>query len=317
MALINNPENLALNTLVKGVIETLYTTDQFYTVLPFKGIDGNALQYTRENIASEDALVNSVAIGGTIPATQAEYTSHTATLTTLAGDAIVNGLTMATQSSWNNQMAVQVAAKTKIIGRKYQNLMVNGAGAGADFKGLKQFVIENTTGTMNIRGANPNTDDVTTGNVIISFDMLDQLIDGVTDKGGAVDYLMMNSADLRAVNALLRGAGGAGLNETRNLPNGQAIHTYRGVPMFRNDFMVNDFDDGHLDGANNGLIYAGVVDDGSMTMGISGLTASKDAGVAIEKVGTSETRDEKITRVKWYTGFALFSERGLRYAVHN
>lgn len=312
MALINNPERLALNTLVRGVIETLYTTDQFYTVLPFKGIDGNALQYTRENIASEDALVDTVAIGGTIPATQAEYTTHTATLTTLAGDAIVNGLTMATQSSWNNQMAVQVAAKTKIIGRKYQNLLINGAGVAPDFAGFAKFITDDTTGSMNITGAAATATDA--DGISISFDMLDQLVDGVTDKGGAVDYLMMSSADLRAVNALLRAAGGAGLNETRNLPNGQAIHTYRGIPMFRNDFIGKTFTD-NLD-SDNGAIFSGVVDDGSMTMGISGLTASKDAGVAVEKVGTSETRDEKITRVKWYTGLALFSERGFRYALH-
>lgn len=313
MALIIAPENLALNNLVKGIIETIYTVDQFYSVLPFKGIDGNALQYTREDASiTEDSLVNSVAIGGVIPSTQMEYTSHTATLTTLAGDAVVNGLTAATQSGWNNQMAVQVAAKSKIIGRKYQNLMINGLGTGSDFKGLKQIVIEDTAGNMNILGVNPNATDADVN--AVSFDMLDQLIDGVTDKGGMVDYLLMSSADLRAVNALLRGAGGAGLNETRNLPNGQAIHTYRGVPMFRNDFMLKDFSDGT--DADNALIYAGVVDDGSMTMGISGLTASKDAGISVEKIGTSETKDEKITRVKWYTGFALFSERGLRYATH-
>ena len=60
--------------------------------------------------------VSNIPNGSGVPVTQAEYTTHTATLTTLAGDAVVNGLTMATQSSWNNQMAVQVAAKTKIIG---------------------------------------------------------------------------------------------------------------------------------------------------------------------------------------------------------
>jgi hypothetical protein len=312
MALIIAPENLALNTLVKGIIETLYTTDQFYTVLPFKGIDGNALQYTRENIAVEDNLVDTVAIGGTVPSTQAEYTTHTATLTTIAGDAVVNGLTMATQSSWNNQMAVQVAAKTKIIGRKYQNLMINGVGTGTDFDGFHQWITDDTTGAMNITGAQATTEDADT--FTLSFTMLDQLIDGVTDKGGAVDYLMMSSEDLRAVNVLLRGAGGAGLNETRNLPNGVAIHTYRGVPMFRNDFIGKDFTDS-LE-SDNAALFAGVVDDGSATMGISGLTAMKDAGVGVEKVGTSETKDEKITRIKWYTSLALFSERGFRYALH-
>lgn len=311
MALITNPENLALNTLVSGIIETIYTTDQFYQVLPFKGITGNALQYTRENIATETDLANTVAIGGTMPAVQAEFTSHTATLTTIAGDAVVNGLTLATQSDWNNQMAVQIAAKTKVVGRRYQDLLINGNGVGANFAGFKKFLSDDAaTGAMNITGAALADADGTS----VSFDMLDQLIDGVTDKGGVVDYLLMNSADLRAVNALLRGVGGAGLNEVRNLPGGAAVPAYRGVPMFRNDFIGSDWSD-NAD-SDNGVVFAGVVDDGSMTMGISGLTASRNAGIAVEKIGASETKDEQITRIKWYCGLALFSQRGFRYALH-
>ena len=35
------------------------------------------------------------------------------------------------------------------------------------------------------------------------------------------------------------------------------------------------------------------------------------AGVRVEEVGVSETKDESITRVKMYCGMALFSELGL------
>lgn len=312
MGLIVAPENLALNTLVSGIIETLYTTDQFYQVLPFKPITGNALQYTRENIVTEADLADTVAIGGLIEKTQAEFTSHTATLTTIAGDAVVNGLTLATQSDWNNQMAVQIAAKTKIVGRRYQDLLINGNGTAPNFAGFGKWITDDTSGNMNITGAAATATDADA--ISVSFDMLDQLIDGVTDKGGVVDYFQMSSADLRAINALLRGANGAGLSEVRNLPGGAAVPSYRGVPMFRNDFITKNYTD-DVD-SDNGAIFTGVVDDGSMTMGISGLTASKNAGIAVEKVGTSETKDETITRVKWYTGLALFSERGFRYALH-
>jgi hypothetical protein len=48
-----------------------------------------------------------------------------------------------------------------------------------------------------------------------------------------------------------------------------------------------------------------------MQHGLSGITAIDDAGLKIEDVGISETKDETITRVKWYCGLALFSEKGL------
>lgn len=45
--------------------------------------------------------------------------------------------------------------------------------------------------------------------------------------------------------------------------------------------------------------------------GIAGLNAANANGLMIDEVGISETKDETITRVKWYTGLALFSEKGL------
>ena len=57
----------------------------------------------------------------------------------------------------------------------------------------------------------------------------------------------------------------------------------------------------------------GTLDDGSMMHGISGLTASGSAGIQIEEVGVAETKDETITRVKWYNGLALFSNLGIAH----
>ncbi len=58
-------------------------------------------------------------------------------------------------------------------------------------------------------------------------------------------------------------------------------------------------------------MFAGTWDDGSLTHGISGLTAKNAAGISIVEVGQSETKDEEITRVRWYTGLANFSQKGL------
>ena len=48
--------------------------------------------------------------------------------------------------------------------------------------------------------------------------------------------------------------------------------------------------------------------------GIAGLTAENAMGIAVVDVGESETKDERIWRVKWYSGLALFSEKGLAMA---
>ncbi len=60
--------------------------------------------------------------------------------------------------------------------------------------------------------------------------------------------------------------------------------------------------------------FAGTFDDGSRQHGVAGLTASEAAGIHIVDVGESERQDVRIWRIKWYTGLALFSEKGLAIA---
>ena len=67
-------------------------------------------------------------------------------------------------------------------------------------------------------------------------------------------------------------------------------------------------------GSDQTTIFAGNWDDGSRSMGLAGLTAQNAAGVQIVEVGESETKDESITRIKWYCGLALFSELGIACA---
>src|SRR4051794_31629014 len=98
---------LAQNELVAGIIENVITVNKMYAVLPFDGIDGNALQYNRENVLG-DVDVEAVGdnIGGKAAAT---FTSVTSSLTTIIGDAEVNGLIQATRSGdGNDQTAVQI-----------------------------------------------------------------------------------------------------------------------------------------------------------------------------------------------------------------
>lgn len=286
---------LSQDLLVQGVIENIVVVDRFFQVLPFSEIEGNALAYDRENALGD---VQYLSVAGTITAKNpATFTQHTASLTTLIGDAEVNGLIQATRSNINDQKAVQIASKAKNIGLTFRDKLINGVGSGGEIEGLLSLV----AGAQTISaGTNGGT---------LSFDLLDELLDKVTDKNGQVDYITMSSRTLRSYFALLRALGGAGVGEVVTLPSGDRVPAYRDVPIFRNDNIPTDQTQGTETAATT--VLAGTFDDGSMSYGIAGLTAKGAAGIRIREVGESETKDENITRISFYNGLANFNEKGL------
>lgn len=291
---------LSQNMLIAGVIENIVVVDRFYDILPFTELEGNALAYNRENAMGD---VQFLGVGGTITAkAAATFTPVTASLTTLIGDAEVNGLIQATRSNITDQKAVQIASKAKNIGLTYRSNLIVGDGLNNTFPGLLALVASSQkilpTGTDGDK---------------LSFDVLDNLIDIVKDKNGVVDYFMMHSRELRQYYKLLRALGGAGIGEVVTLPSGATVPGYRNVPIFRNDNIPIDQTIGDSDDATT--IFAGTLDDGSNKMGIAGLTAMGEAGVRIADVGEKENADESITRVKFYCGLANFSELGLAAAT--
>lgn len=290
---------LAQDELVAGVIENIITVNRMFDVLPFDSIDGNSLAYNRENALGD---VQMAGVGSTITAkAAATFTKVNSNLTTIVGDAEVNGLIQATRSGdGNDQTAVQIASKAKSAGRQYQDLLINGDGTGNEFVGLINLCANDQKANTGASGA------------ALSFAIMDELLDLVTDKDGSVDYLAMHARTIRSYKALLRSLGGAGVNEVIELPSGAEVPAYSGVPIFRNDYIPTNQTKGA--GSNQTTIFAGTLDDGSRTHGIAGLTAANAAGIQVVPVGESETKDEYIWRVKWYCGLALFSEKGLACA---
>jgi hypothetical protein len=290
---------LSLNELVAGLIENVITVNRMFEMLPFDGIDGNALAYNRENVLGD---VDVEGVGDTIGGVNAAtFTQVTSTLTTIIGDASVNGLIAATRSNeGNNQVAVQIASKAKSAGRKYQDMFINGTGAADQFTGLVSLT---PAGQKVNTGANGGA---------LSFDFLDNLLDLVVDKDGQVDYLTMHARTIRSYKALLRALGGASISDVYKLPSGAEVPAYGSVPIFRNDWIPINQVKGA--GSNQTTVFAGTLDDGSRSHGIAGLTAANAAGLSVVAVGESETKDESIYRVKWYSGLALFSEKGISAA---
>lgn len=289
---------LSQDMLLRGVIESTITVDRFFEILPFMGITGNALAYNRENVLGD---VQGLDVGGTITAKAAATVTPVSTaLKTLIGDAEINQLIQNTRSNINDQTGFQISSKAKSLGRLYQNYLINGVSSTTQFDGLLTLV--DSTKVV----------DAATDGDVLSFEKLDQLFDQVTDKDGQVDYCIMSSREIRAYMALLRALGGAAVGEVVTLPSGTQVPSYRGVPIFRNDWVpINQTQGASTDASS---IIAGTLDDGSGMVGISGLTAENAAGMMVEDVGVHQSKDERIYRVKWYSSLALFNLNGLSVA---
>lgn len=292
---------LTQNMLVAGVIENIITVNQIFNVLPFEQISGNALAYNRE-LALGGAAFTPVGGSQAIPAgakTAATFTPVTSVIRPIIGDANVDHFIQSTMSDHTDQKAVQVASKAKSIGRKFQDTMVNGdtVGDANSWDGMKKLI--------------PAGRKIATTEVAYDFDVLDALISMITAKDGQVDFFMMNDVLIRKHFAKLRALGGATINDVITLPGGGQVPAYRGVPLFRNDWVAIT-DEGA--GVVHSSIYAGTFDDGSRKVGIAGLTSEVNSGVFVTEVGEAEGSNDTITRVRFYCGMAIFSELGIAMA---
>ena len=97
---------------------------------------------------------------------------------------------------------------------------------GDDFVGIEALC----AGTQTIAPTGANGDQ-------LSFALLDSLIDLILDKDGQVDYFVLAGRTRRSYFELLRGLGGAGIGEVVTLPSGAEVPSYRGVGLFRNEYI--------------------------------------------------------------------------------
>lgn len=291
------------NPLIQGVIESIVTVNQIYQFLPFDQIVGNALLYTRENAIGGVAPIGIGGGSNTVPAgakTPATFTPVTTPLKALIGDALVDHFIETTMSNNNDQRGVQVASKAKGLGREYQ----------------RQFILGDSTDPLEFDGLDklmPAAQSVDKNSAVYSFEILDELMSMVKSKDGAVDFFMMNDEAVRAHLKILRALGGANITEVVNMPDGTTRNmlAYRGVPLFRNDWVpviVNG-------GARESAVYAGCFDDGSRKVGIAGLTSQAQSGIFVTNVGEAELTNDTITRLRFYSSMAVFSELGIARAT--
>lgn len=290
------------NEIVKGVAEDIITLNPMFSMLPFIGYEGQGLIVNRELTLGATSVL---AVGATINATikgASTFTRKTFSATKLIGDAEMDGLVQAQSASAGvDQIAIEISAKAKSIGRLFQTGMATGTG---------------TTPQMNSFHSLCDSTQYTTASTThsISFALLDELLDKVVIKDGQVDFIIMPARTIRAYKVLLRALGGTPADWVVTLPDGRTTISYEGIPIFKNEYLsVTETANGAaLTGAALTSVWAGVWDDGSQKVGIAGIhPMSVPAGLVVEPVGAAETRDMNIWRVKQYANFALFNRKGL------
>ena len=97
------------------------------------------------------------------------------------------------------------------------------------------------------------------------------------------------------------------------------VAAYRGIPIFRNDWVAvtntpADVGPPAVPESNTADIYAGVWDDGSKKIGLSGITSENQMGIFVSNVGEKEDTNDVVTRLRFYCGLALYSELGIAMA---
>ena len=296
MALLKvEAEKLSNNDLQRGVIEEIVTLDDTFALLPFARTNGKAYVYNRENALSEGTFLDPNA---TVTEGAATFTEITTNLRILAGDVDVDKFLNETMSDTNDQLATQIALKAKALGRKWQATFINGDNGttAQEFDGLVSLVEAGQT----IASAGANGD-------ALSLTKMDELADKIPY---GPDAFIMNGALIRQYRNLLRTVGGgtdANMLQLKNFD--RPILTHNGIPVLKNDFILNDEAKGTMtDGSS---VYAVRFNEDD---GVHGIFGGESAGIRIENIGTVQNKDAWRIRVKWYSAIVMKSTLSLARA---
>lgn len=290
------------NEIVAGVAEDIITTNPVWSAIPWVGYDGQGLVLNRENALGD---AQHLAVGGTITAkAAATYTQSTVTAVTTIGDAELNGLVAAQSSSAGvDQMAANVSSKAKSVGRLLQTGIATGDGSSPNLNSMHSLC---DSGQYTTASATQ----------VLSFALLDELLDLVKAKDGEVDFIMMPSRTIRSYKILVRALGGVNETMVFTMPNGtqRTVSTYEGIPIFQNDYLsiAETANGAALTTGALTSVWAGCWDDGTQKTGVSMIYPNGvPAGIDVQMIGAAEAKDENIVRVKSYSNFAMFNRKGL------
>jgi hypothetical protein len=282
--LVQEAAKLSQEDKARGVIEEIIERDDLFALLPFQHVNDKVFSYVREGTLSEGEFLDAYE---EVPEGAATFEEVTGKLKVLAGDVDIDKFTASTQSNLNPQIAIQLAAKAKGIGRKYRRTLVNGDSSvnAKSFDGIKKLTPAAQTLVAGANGA------------AVSPEMLDELLDAVTL---GADVLMMRKGTWRAIRSIMRSFGG-NTGDMIQIPNfGKPVPAYDGIPVIINDYILDDEVQGSANETTS--IYALRLNEAD---GFHGVYGGPSAGVQFEDIGTIQNKDASRFRLKWYSATAL------------
>lgn len=291
-------EKLSNNILLAGVVEELLYKDALFALLPFMHINTKEFSWIQEDESAMSTAVTGTASVDwldpydTVPEAGMSFVEKSAKLRILAGQVQVDNFLQATMGDTNNQLAVQLAAKAKVIRSKFQrNFAIgNATTTPLQFDGLPQLVTAGQTVYAGTNGA------------ALTFDLVDELVDKVNY---GADAIIMHSKTWRAVKAMMRALNIAP-EHIAMADVGISVPALNGIPVVINDFLSLTEERGSS-GAVCTSIYAARFNEAD---GLTGLWGGPTL-LQVESLGTSQTKDATMTRLKLYASVALLSTKSL------
>jgi len=275
--------------LERGVIEEIIDKEELFALFPFKHVNGKAYVYNREGTLSEGTFLNPY---DAVTEGAATFNQITTYLKIMAGDVDLDKFLVSTQSDSNDQLAIQLAAKSKAMARLFKRTLAQGDSVATptSFDGVRALTPAGQTLVAGTNGA------------AVNLDMIDQLRDTV--KNGA-DVFMMRPGTWRAIRSILRAINGNDATMITVKDFG-AMRAIDGIPVIVNEFL----DATEVQGSNPNTcsIYGLTLNE---VNGLHGIVGGEAAGLTVENIGTVQNKDCVRYRVKWYVSTALKSTQSI------
>jgi hypothetical protein len=284
--------------LIAGVAEEILTTNPIWLLMPWEGYAGSGITVNKEKTLGDADFYG---LGDTIAAkAPSAVTPLLFRSTRCIGDAELDGLQVAeSKSDINDLMSMEVASKSKSVGRKLQQGMATGDGTDPHMNSLHSMI---------------DSGQYVTGGSGDIFDYMDALTQKILSKDGLVDWIMVHGRDALKIRTAYRKLGGVPMMEVKSGGRTFKVMEFNGIPVFTNNWLsiTETAAGGALTGGALSSIYGGNFDDGTRKVGVSMIhPEATPAGITVSPIGQMETKDQEIYRVKSYSNFASFNKLGI------
>jgi hypothetical protein len=281
------------NVLKQAIIEFYAGSSDILRVLPFEGIQGNALQYNREETLPG---VGFRGVNESFTESTGVINPQTEALAISGGDLDVDNFIIRTMGP--NQRSTQERMKVRALALQWTKKFIKGDSSSEprEFDGLQ---VRLTGGQRIDAGA-------TSGGDALSLLKLDELIDQVENP----THLIMNKTMRRRLTVASRNQAVGGHIRFETDEFGRQVTLYNDLPILLVDLdnegnAILPFTEANPGGgaaASTSIYCVSMTDEGVMGL--------ENGGIDPRDLGELDSKPVVRTRVEWYSSFGVFHSRG-------